>query len=212
MSVQNAFIKTTVGVSIVYISYILMIALLFSFAFFFDHNIFSIKKDSLTYDPAPFLLIGTLPMLIALVIVPTIFEVKIGNTQLRTIGFRLIGENRLVEVGTYVISIAILTFVIFSNFTMAMPVLIHFSVSCFGEELLFRGILQRRMTESMNAILAIVLCSLIFAIGFHQDTSLIDNLLIRFPLGLIFGIIYYKTKNLLPCFMIHLAYNMLVSF
>ena len=113
----------------------------------------------------------------------------------------------------WIISVCIIGYVFVENpLPSVFPVLLHFIVSCLGEELLFRGILQRRMMKYTNMFLAIIIVSLVFTLGFHSQSTISDNLLIRFPLSLFWGYVFWKTKNLFTVFGLHLAYNMFVSF
>ncbi|MCY7825150.1 CPBP family intramembrane metalloprotease [Bacillus spizizenii] len=211
-TIKNAFSSTVIGISIVYMAYILMFILMFSFGAMSTWDVFEVKRDSLTYDPIPFLVVATFPMIIGLIALPIIFEWKFFNCNMKDLGLRVKSENKWVANITYFIGGVLIICIIILNLQTAFPVLVHYTVSCFGEELLFRGILQKRMTDNMNSIIAILLCAIIFSVGFHQDSNLVDNLIIRFPLGFILGLIYHKTKSLFPSTTLHLAYNMFVSF
>lgn len=212
MSIQEPFAKAAVSVSIIFLSYVMLLLLSLLFSFMLGMRPTEIQGDSLAYDPVPFLTVGTLPMVLALIVIPLLFEMKTGNRNAASFGLTSLGHQSILKWFTYTLSAGVIIFVAAGNFPAAIPVLLHYIVSCFGEELLFRGILQKRLSENMNAYIAIVISSLIFALGFHQSGIFIDNILIRFPLSFIFGFLFFKTKSIYPSFALHLAYNMFVSF
>lgn len=72
-----------------------------------------------------------------------------------------------------------------------------------GEELIFRGILQRYFTKNLSPHIGIILASLIFG-AFHLQLS---RLLPLAFLGLILGYSYYYTKSIWIPILLHLANN-----
>lgn len=81
-----------------------------------------------------------------------------------------------------------------------------------GEELLFRGIIQGRLRETFSAPVAVILATAIFA-GIHW-TSLAGpvsgralTVTMLFVPGLVFGITYEVTDNLVVPSLIHGTYN-----
>lgn len=81
-----------------------------------------------------------------------------------------------------------------------------------GEELLFRGIIQRSLREQFNAPAAIVLATFVFAAAHVTSLSgpfrgrALTVLLLFFP-GLVLGFTYEYTDNLVVPSLIHGAYN-----
>jgi hypothetical protein len=72
-----------------------------------------------------------------------------------------------------------------------------------GEELLFRGILQKIFLDHMKPYCAIALSSFIFAALHLDPTGIATKWLIGFALG----IIYYRTKNIWISIIIHICNN-----
>lgn len=72
-----------------------------------------------------------------------------------------------------------------------------------GEELLFRGFIQRIFQRNMGGPVAVILASVVFAIV-HFELAIIPSIAV---LGLIFGYIFYRTGNLLYPVMAHGLYN-----
>ncbi|MBK8700361.1 MAG: CPBP family intramembrane metalloprotease [Saprospiraceae bacterium] len=73
-----------------------------------------------------------------------------------------------------------------------------------GEEMLFRGIIQNELQQTMRSkALALILASFIFA-AFHLDFT---GLLPKFIIGLVLGITYLLTRNLLYSILLHILNN-----
>lgn len=87
---------------------------------------------------------------------------------------------------------------------LLLNLLIIALVPAIGEELLFRGVLQKELTDYMsNKHLAIIISSLIFSIFHFQLASLLP----KFIIGLILGYSFYWTKNIVFPIIIHLFNN-----
>lgn len=86
------------------------------------------------------------------------------------------------------------------------PILVFLAVSVAApivEELLFRGLVQNELSSCMPAYLAIVLQGLAFG-AFHGNW--VQGVYAAFA-GILFGYIFYKTKNILLPILAHMAYN-----
>jgi len=80
-----------------------------------------------------------------------------------------------------------------------------FYMVCFvglGEELLFRGLLQRDLTNALGWKWGVVLASLMFAV-MHLTWRSIPELFFVFLAGMILGYLYYKTKSLVAPIVMH---------
>lgn len=80
---------------------------------------------------------------------------------------------------------------------------------CLAEEFLCRGIicyLLGKMTK--NKYLIAIVSGAIFAMIIHTGGQTLDNLLYRFPAGILLGIVYLKSKRLYPSVILHLIYNL----
>jgi len=71
-----------------------------------------------------------------------------------------------------------------------------------GEELLFRGLLQRDLTNALGWKWGVFLASLMFAV-MHLTWRSIPELFFVFLAGMILGYIYYKTKSLVAPIVMH---------
>lgn len=76
----------------------------------------------------------------------------------------------------------------------------------FGEELIFRYLLQNRIRAHMGSWMAILIASFVFAL-MHSGYSSIPYLCYVFVIGLVFGISYEYTKSLFFVTVLHGAIN-----
>ena len=78
-----------------------------------------------------------------------------------------------------------------------------------GEELLFRGIIQRELTEAVGWKWALFLASLLFSI-MHLTWRSGPELLFTFLAGAFFGYLYRRTGNLAACTAYHAVNNVML--
>lgn len=75
------------------------------------------------------------------------------------------------------------------------------------EEILFRGIIMRGMLNNkVNPAVAIIISAVIFGLAHFNPWQFVGAMM----LGLVLGLVYYKTKSLLMSIMLH-AFNNLIS-
>lgn len=77
-------------------------------------------------------------------------------------------------------------------------------VTPLGEELLFRGFIQRIFQRNMKGFLAVALASIVFGLC-HFSLPLLPGVI---TLGAVFGYIFYRTGNLLYPVIAHALYNL----
>lgn len=85
------------------------------------------------------------------------------------------------------------------------------SIAIFGpilEELLFRGAITNALLEKYTPTKAIIISALVFGI-FHINLAQVVTATL---IGLLLGWVYYKTKSLIPCILIHILNNSLSVF
>ena len=108
------------------------------------------------------------------------------------------------------------------NITPLESVLYVFSMLCVGflEEMIFRGFLFKAMIkDGVNS--AIIVSSVTFGIGHMVNlingsgVELLPNILqvlYAIAIGFMLVMIFYKTKSMLPCIVMHSIFNMLSTF
>ena len=74
-----------------------------------------------------------------------------------------------------------------------------------------RKIIFDDIRENYNIIVALIISSFLFAIIGHMGEEIINNLLYRFPLGVVFCCIKIKFKKLIYPTIIHATYNICIS-
>ncbi|NHJ05483.1 MAG: CPBP family intramembrane metalloprotease [Candidatus Heimdallarchaeota archaeon] len=109
----------------------------------------------------------------------------------------------------------------FNSDNLAIILIAVISVSIFApiaEEIFFRWIIIDTFRGGMNKYATIIFSSLIFAFA-HSAANLsysfyffIIHLITTFMIGLIFGIIYYKTRKIILTIILHAIWNLIISF
>ena len=85
-----------------------------------------------------------------------------------------------------------------------------------GEELLYRNVVQKYLTEHLKTISAILLSSLLFALAHFaafvaaQPLNIVVSLSLIFLLSIVLAVAYERTKNVIVPIVIHGSYNILV--
>ena len=94
----------------------------------------------------------------------------------------------------------------------------HLFQNGFGEEFLFRGALQTRLKAFLSPSWSIVIQALLFGL-WHFGANLGNkgitsvpavmalSILVQTTIGLAFGIIFQRTRNLFACTLVHIITN-----
>lgn len=81
----------------------------------------------------------------------------------------------------------------------------------FCEEFWCKGVIFTQLKHIYkNNYIVIFISAMIFAFITHLEQSFLENLILRFPFGLVSGFIYYKTGKLLYPVLLHLLYNAMI--
>jgi uncharacterized protein len=165
----------------------------------------------------------TLPYLAAIcagmVLIPLLWESRFRKITLREIGFRMPAMSR----GSIILAVLIFIFFLFYSFLLpgyqkqrSLPgtqMIFYYAIAwfvvAFAEEVLYRGILQRRLSILIGKPAGIMIAALIFAVLGHLTTPLSDNLILRFPFGLILGYFYQRSSSLAVPIAMHWMFNMI---
>ena len=167
--------------------------------------------------------IVTLPILILMSAVLYFFVRKNGLTEKYGLCMpKLPTAKMLYYIPLLVLLTANLWYGIAMNMTPLETVLYVLSMFCVGflEELIFRGLLFHAMAKD-SVKSAIIVSSVTFGIGHivnmvnGSGAELLPNLLqvlYAVAIGFAFVMIYWKTKSLLPCIIVHSVFNGLSAF
>ncbi|WP_347300242.1 type II CAAX endopeptidase family protein [Dolosigranulum savutiense] len=79
-----------------------------------------------------------------------------------------------------------------------------------GEEFLFRFIIYTLLLKEMTKFQSIIVCSLLFGVVLHLNSNFLNNILWKFPAGIIFSLLYEK-YGLQDSIALHWIYNLTVS-
>ena len=93
--------------------------------------------------------------------------------------------------------------VFFHGFSWTMIVLLSLAAGI-GEELLFRGLIQRYLVYLFNPLWGIILASVIFGVCHYLNRLYV---FLAFSMGFLIGGIYHFTNNLLLVMTLHAVYD-----
>lgn len=85
---------------------------------------------------------------------------------------------------------------------LALMISVYFAAPVI-EEILFRGIVIKELSECMPPFLAIILQGVFFSIAHFNLAQLLFTVVI----GIILGVVYHKTKNLVITMLVHMFFN-----
>jgi membrane protease YdiL (CAAX protease family) len=167
----------------------------------------------------------TLPYLVSaltgLAIVPMVWEKVIRKTGFKEIGL-FIPKPLYKELiyGTSLLALFITYRYIFLTrniniFRMPVSIILlmflSWLITSFTEEILYRGVMQRRMYFLFGYIPGLILASVLFAFAGHTQEPFFNNLIFRLPFGIILGYLYLRKQNLLVPILVHCVFNFLCA-
>lgn len=115
-------------------------------------------------------------------------------------------QIKLRPVSVVLIVILSLVLIQFVEFNL----IIHFLAIGISEEILFRDLHLSYLQEKIGTLSSVIITSLLFALILHMGESLLINLLVRFPIGLILSMIRIKL-GLAEAIGAHWLYDVLVT-
>lgn len=155
------------------------------------------------------------PTLICLGVIPvTYFVLHKKSLKQLYISFEL---NKLNRKWFVIATVALLIMVFYAGTLDSYSprfwlLLFHFFCVGLSEEILARGVILYYLKEVFSVPIAIIISALIFAFLFHSNEDVMTNLMIRFPLGLIFGFTTVKAKSIYPAVLLHWGYDVFITF
>lgn len=155
----------------------------------------------------------TIPMLLALGIIPAFFYKKYLDGSNRTV-FNLRMKKNFSTVFLLLLlgGFAIFLLIYLESSILVFPLIIHHTVVAITEEFMIRGLITEQLARLFkNEWVAIVASALIFAFVFHSARDVASNFLFRFPLALTLSLIYKKTKSLALPIVLHWLLNSVVT-
>ena len=143
-------------------------------------------------------LMNKLAIVFALIVIPFFLYKKILNVELDNIKIKYFDVVACLLIGG-------ILFVFFKASTV-----LHYLIIAIAEEVHFRKIQFDYLKKQMGIWMTIIISSIIFSFIFHLNDSFVGNLVIRFPLGIILGVIRLKF-GLNKSIFVHWIYDVVVS-
>lgn len=175
-----------VSISIIFSFLVVIIGLSYFYKISLIANIFKPRKMNLILG---FLIVSLL------ILVQPFFYIDLLNN---------INENKILIMYFNVSNITSYNYSISNIFYLAKVILI-FPIL---EEFYYRFLIQNTIKKNTNAFIAILISSILFAIG-HMDLKM---LIPAFCTGLLLGYIYFKTNNIIISILIHMVFNAQITF
>ena len=158
---------------------------------------------------------------IGLILLPVMVALRWSKQSSESIGANRKDLKKNLALGLLTSSVFLLFVGILSPFLgggfvgFSVPVVYLFvstAVICFGEEIVFRGYIQTRLTASRGPKTGIAIATLFFVLynippGYFCFSGNIPSSLLfalwRFSTGLLYGYTFHKSQNLLPSSILH---------
>ncbi|ABY91668.1 CPBP family intramembrane glutamic endopeptidase [Thermoanaerobacter sp. X514] len=207
------------------ITFNVFILSLFSILFisFVVSRLLGINKTWITFSsfPSNLFWIPSLILFFSFVVIPCIWENVVEQKSILNIIRDIKPKKPLWDL---ILSVAAVLFLLlwvkfcqhmlglpFENVTISyvekLKWFFHLTVLAFAEEFLIRSFLQKRLMEVLGPVLSILMSSFVFAFVLHASEIPFINLIIRFPLGIVIGFLYYIRRNIFSPFFTHLIYD-----
>ncbi|WP_163581717.1 CPBP family intramembrane glutamic endopeptidase [Gracilibacillus saliphilus] len=180
------------------------ISIILPFIIMYGMDRFAVSED------LSILFLFTIPAFIGFILFPLLWYILSDKLQLQDIG--MVHRLNRTTITICVISFAVIIYSCIQIQDIPWIMLVHFAVIGLGEELVFRGILLYRLQQVMNSWLAILISAAVFAFVFHSGQPFLDNVSYRLILGVVFGFIFLRSKNIWGVASIHFAYNFFVTY
>lgn len=191
----------------------------------FLHLSVQVGLDALVDSP---LLSSALASLLVLILLPMIFVRSVGVPLQATLGLRIFSLREFLLLTVLTLATALpVDWITGWNLELIPPpeglaesmaelrptsplgwiaaVVVLCVVGPVGEELVFRGLLQRGAERIMGPRQAVLLAAALFA-AVHLQPYFVAGL---FVVGLMVGLVYQRTQSLLACIYVHGLYNLL---
>lgn len=98
----------------------------------------------------------------------------------------------------------------YESTSIMFMMIFHYIVVSVGEEFTYRKLILKLLNERYKTNIAVVISAFLFSFLLHINESLLGNLLIRFPIGIVLGFIAVKTESIAYTIILHTMYNLIV--
>lgn len=158
----------------------------------------------------------SVPMLIALAIIPLAAQIIIQHNNFEVLGFVKKPKRWSVIIcAALSILVIVATAYIDKNLETeisAMTIYVHFLAVAISEEVILRSVIMHEMKNLIsNKFLLCVINAIIFAFVYHSSEDFLSNLLVRVPLGFALSYARLSSNDIYLPIALHWAYNMMVT-
>lgn len=159
------------------------------------------------------MLIGlTLPTLISLYLFPKLLQKVL--LQEGSKGYEEENKNR--KAFLYLVGFATIYGIVcrqqFESVFIMCMIIVHYIIVSLGEEFTYRKLILGLLKIRYKTWVAIIVSAIMFSFILHINGSMMVNLLIRFPIGMVLGYIAVKTDSIAYTIALHTIYNLIMLF
>jgi len=177
---------------------------------------------AVSFEPALAWTIGNVVLLVASLCLLLIMEKVVRRRGLSTVGFKLPTNRKVLLIFTGVVTaylVGEIIGLISGLHTQAYMFISGVILVPLAEETVFRSLIQTRLEAGVGPVKAWVLSGLMFG-GYHYYAWFIIGTVTQFTLpqliwtalfGMLAGVIFAKTRSLLPPFLLHAVNNFIAS-
>jgi hypothetical protein len=191
-----------------------LVALLFTTLFMSAFLTGGILADvNQAHDIYSTIMLFSAPMIFYLVIIPLLWLIFIEKKSLNECGIQFKIDKK--SICCMLVIILFLAISIFRLSQVAVKtefwiIIMQFFAVAISEEVMIRGIISKELSRCFSLVITVLISAICFAFVYHSNMPPIDNLLFRFPLGILLSFIYIYTNNITCPILSHFAYNIFI--
>lgn len=157
------------------------------------------------------MLVGlTLPTVISLYLLPKLFQ-RILDPKINRPANKMFQRWKAILFLTgFVVLYVMICWQKFESISMMLVIILHYTVVSLGEEFTYRKLILGFLDRRYKTWIAVVASAFMFAFILHISEDFVINLLIRFPMGIVFGCIAVKTDTIAYTIVLHTIYNLTI--
>ena len=157
------------------------------------------------------MLVGlTLPTVISLYLLPKLFK-RIFDPKINRPANKMFQRWKAILFLTgFVVLYVMICWQKFESISMMLVIILHYTVVSLGEEFTYRKLILGFLDRRYKTWIAVVASAFMFAFILHISEDVVRNLLIRFPMGIVFGCIAVKTDTIAYTIVLHTIYNLTI--
>ncbi len=157
------------------------------------------------------MLVGlTLPTVISLYLLPKLFQRILDPKINRSANKMFQRWKAILSLTGFGVLYIMICWEKFESIPMMLVIIVHYTVVSLGEEFTYRKLILGILDRRYKTWIVIVVSAFMFAFILHISEDFVINLLIRFPMGIVFGCITVKTDTIAYTIVLHTIYNLIM--